>query len=450
MGAPFSLHPSRSAFRTGGMRIAVVGSGIAGLAAAWALDRHHHVDVFEADDRLGGHANTVTVDMASGPIAVDTGFVVFNHRTYPNFVRLIAELGVATAPSDMSFSLSVADGGLEYAGRLAGLLVQPRRLLSPRYLRMMTDIVRFRSVESLATTLDERATVADLVRAGGYSSGFVEDYLVPMTAAIWSARPQEILAFPAATMLRFLSNHGLIGLTDRPQWRTIVGGSTSYIQRLADRLHGNIYLSTPVKKVKRHPGMVEIRTAAGSGWYDQVVLAVHSDQALAILGGDADRAERSVLSRIPYQDNLAVLHTDRRLMPRSRRAWSSWNHMAGPERDGSQRVSVTYWMNRLQPLDTPDDLFVSLNPAIEPNQVHGRFSYAHPRFDAAALGAQHNLAHIQGRRGTWFAGAWCGYGFHEDGLNSGLTVARALGAHPPWELAADETESPGVWLEAVS
>lgn len=413
------------------MRIAVIGAGISGLGAAWALSRRHQVDMFEAASRIGGHANPVEVSLGGRKLTVDTGFIVYNERTYPNFVRLLDHLGVESAPSDMSFSFSV-DDGLEYAGRLSGILVQPGRLLTRRYRRMVADIVRFRRVGELVERLSPEATVADLLRFGGFSDGFAEDYLLPMTAAIWSAPSEQIRSFPAATMFHFLSNHGLVRLNDRPQWLTIRGSSGSYLEKLVADTDARLNVSTPVRSVRRDPFGVDVTTEAGVIRYDQVILAVHSNQALELLGQDAAPTEREVLGGVGYQDNTAYLHTDSSLMPRSRRAWSSWNHLARPERDGSARVGVTYWMNRLQPLNTTQELFVSLNPPDEPSGVLGRFDSSHPQFDAASGRAQARLHSIQGVRRTWFAGAWCGYGFHEDGLQSGLAVASALGAPPPW------------------
>lgn len=412
------------------MRVAVVGAGIAGLGAAWALSARHEVHLFEASTRLGGHSNTVVLPGPRGPVPVDTGFIVYNERTYPHLVRLFAALGVDTRSSDMSFSFSV-EGGLEYGGSVRGLLTQPWRLADRRYRRMVADIVRFRSRTDRLTSSRLDGTLGDLVAAEGFSPGFVDDYLVPMTAAIWSAKPSEIVDFPASAMIRFLQNHGLIGLTDRPQWRTVVGGSRSYVSRMAESIGSGVHLSAPVTRVVRQPGGVVLTTPRGESTFDHLVLAVHSDQALNVLGADADPAEHEILSGVSYQDNLAVLHSDKRLMPRRHAAWSSWNHMASADR-ADRRVSVTYWMNRLQSIDPSMPLFVSLNPFRQPDRVHARFTYAHPRFDAGALLAQRRLPRIQGVARTWFAGAWCGYGFHEDGLQSGLNVAAALGSPAPW------------------
>jgi predicted NAD/FAD-binding protein len=422
------------------MRIAVVGSGIAGLGAAWALSRGHEVVLFEAARRLGGHSNTVEVETPDGHVDVDTGFIVYNERTYPNLVRLFDTLGVQTEPSDMSFSLSV-EGGLEYGGSVKGLLAQPSRLLSSRYRRMVGDILRFRSAVDDAHRMPAELTLGQYLEDGGYSDGFVYDYVVPMAAAIWSARSDAILEFPAATMMRFLANHGLVKLTDRPQWRTVSGGSLRYVERIHRHLGDAVRLDERVRRIDRSSDRVEIITDRSRERFDHVVLATHSDQALAILGEDADREERSILRAIGYQDNVAVLHSDPSLMPSSRRAWSSWNHMADSHRDPSRRVSVTYWMNRLQGLRTSTQLFVSLNPLRTPEHVVASFEYAHPQFDLKALRSQRRLPVVQGRRRTWFAGAWCGYGFHEDGLQSGLAVAAALGAPAPWYDAVAQVSS---------
>jgi predicted NAD/FAD-binding protein len=414
------------------MKIAVIGSGIAGLGAAWALSQHHDVTVYERDSRPGGHANTVDVSFGETDIAVDTGFIVYNEPTYPHLTNLFAELGVETKPSDMSFAF--ARGDLEYAGSLAGLLARPSQLRSARYRGMIRDILRFRRI---GTELLERApdrSLGDTLDAGGFGPGFRDDYIVPMAAAIWSARRNEILEFPAASFLRFFRNHGLIRISDRPPWRTVAGGSRTYVNKLVDQLGDRLRLATGVTRLDRNETHVEVETRVDSERFDHVVLAVHSDQALGILGDHATDAERDVLKHIRYEPNEAILHSDPALMPNSRRVWSSWNYVTTSDRDGSERASVTYWMNRLQSIDPAYPLFVSLNPTIRPNPdlVHRTFSYAHPQFDGEAIEAQANIAAMQGVHRTWFAGAWCGYGFHEDGLQSGLNVAAALGSPARW------------------
>ena len=415
------------------MKIAVVGSGISGLGAAWALSRQHDVTVYEADPRLGGHANTAEVDDAGRSVPVDTGFIVYNERNYPNLVRLFAALGVETDPSDMSFSVSLDDGAFEYRARALGLLAQPSNVLRPSYRRMVRDIVRFsREAKALVGTDPAESTGSWLARAG-YSDGFRDRFLLPMVACIWSSNLEGMLSYPAATMAGFLDNHGLLDLGDRPQWRTVRGGSREYVRRLAAGL-GDVRLATPVTSVTRDPGSVLIDDLAGGRErFDHVVLATHADTALSVLGTDASAEERRLLGSFGYQRNVAVLHRDAALMPRRRRAWSSWNYLA---RDataaGTRAVSLTYWMNLLQNLDTDRPVFVTLNPIEEPREQVASFVYHHPQFDRASVEAQAALPSVQGTRRTWFCGSYCGDGFHEDGLRAGLEVAASLGSPAPW------------------
>ncbi len=413
-------------------RIAIVGSGISGLGAAWALHRDHDIVVFEADRRAGGHSHTVDVETRGGTVQVDTGFIVYNEVTYPNLTRLFSALDVPTEPSDMSFSFSL-DRRFEYGASLPGILARPGNLLRPRFRRMLLDIDRFRRVGSRLQAGDDD-TIDDLLSRHGFSPGFLEDYLLPMTGAIWSARHDEMRRFPAGPILRFLSNHGLVEIAGRPSWRTVSGGSRSYVRRLTAPFADRIRLATPVTRVVRTGEGVVVETCHGSEHFDHLVLATHSDQALRILGDDASGEERALLGAIRYQPNVAVLHSDAELMPRTKRVWSSWNAMARSEDRESSMVSVTYWMNLLQNLGPELPLFVSLNPIFEPNPdlVHRRFEYAHPQFDRDTMAAQRGLAGIQGAGNTWFAGAYLGYGFHEDGLQSGLNVAAALGSPAPW------------------
>lgn len=415
-----------------GQRIAIVGSGIAGLGAAWALHEANEVIVYEADHRIGGHSNTVAVPTPRGVTRVDTGFIVYNEVTYPNLTRLFAHLGVQTEPSDMSFSYSL-DRRREYAASMLGVLARPSNLLRPRFVRMLLDIERFRRI---GTTLIPQPgeTIGELLHRFGFSDGFVQDYLFPMTGAIWSAGATEISAHPAGTILRFMANHGLIQVVDRPRWRTVSGGSRSYLERLSAGFVDRIRVGSAVERLERSADRVVVHTSGREERFDQVILATHSDQALEILGSEASTEERCLLGAIPYQVNVAVLHSDSRLMPARRGVWSSWNAMATSSVSGRPRASVTYWMNRLQNLDDSTPLFVSLNPLDEPRAdlVHGTFSYAHPAFDEEAIRAQRGIADIQGSNRTWYAGAYLGYGFHEDGLQSGLNVAAALGSPAPW------------------
>jgi predicted NAD/FAD-binding protein len=367
-----------------------------------------------------------------GVVPVDTGFIVYNEVTYPNLTRLFDTLGVATETSDMSFSFSL-DGQTEYGASLRGVLAQPSNLARPRFVRMLADIDRFRRVgASLRPHVGE--TIGSLLVRHGFGDGFRHDYLYPMTGAIWSASQADISRYPAASVMRFLGNHGLVEIVGRPRWRTVTGGSRRYVQLLTAGFRDRIYTNTPVTSVVRAGGDVFVTAGGSTNRFDQVVFASHSDQALRILGVDATSEERGLLGAIRYQPNVAVLHGDSRLMPRRRRVWSSWNAMATSRDRHRQVASVTYWMNRLQNLDPSFPLFVSLNPLTEPDPelVYGRFEYAHPSFDQAAVDAQTGIAAIQGQNNTWFAGAYLGYGFHEDGLQSGLSVAAALGSPAPW------------------
>lgn len=413
--------------------IAIIGSGISGLGAAWALHEDNEITVYEADDRVGGHSHTVDVAGPDGVTSVDTGFIVYNETTYPNLTRLLDVLDVPTEPSDMSFSLSIA-GGVEYGASLGGVLAKPANLLRPRFTRMLADISRFRR---MAVQLDPipGETIGDFVERHRFSEGFVEDYLYPMTGAIWSAGRSTIAAYPAASILAFMRNHGLIEIVGRPRWRTVSGGSRTYVNRLTAGFADRIRRSTPVSSVRRDRQGVLVASGGSVERYDHVVFASHSDQTLRMLGEDANGDERRLLTAIRYQMNEAVLHSDQTLMPRRRSVWSAWNAMTGPGANDKGGASVTYWMNRLQNLDSGIPLFVSLNPLREPaaRLVHGRYSYAHPVFDQKAIDAQAGIARIQGRANTWFAGAYLGYGFHEDGLQSGLFVAAALGSPAPWQ-----------------
>lgn len=423
------------------LKIAIVGAGISGLGCAHALNRDAgqfaRVTLFEAAARLGGHTNTVDVTLDGTTFPVDTGFLVFNHRTYPNLIRLFDELAVPTAASDMSFGVSVPVAGafgrrrLEWAGTdLNSVFAQRRNLASPRFLAMLAGILRF---NRHATRIAEGDDAGDLplgefLDRHRYGATFRRWYLLPMAAAIWSCPTEAMLACPVGTFVRFCHNHGLLQVNDRPRWYTVRGGARQYVQAIAARLP-DVRLGAPVVEVLRNAaaGNVSVRTAHGVEAFDHVVLACHGDQALRILV-DADAGERGVLADARYQPNRAWLHTDDRLMPRSRAVWSSWNYISdgGAEPD----VSVTYLLNKLQPLPFRTPLFVSLNPLAEPagDRVIAAFDYQHPIFDARAVAAQRRLPDIQGRRRLWLAGAWTGYGFHEDGLKSGLAVAARLTA----------------------
>ncbi len=422
------------------MKVAVIGTGVAGLGAAWLLHRHCDLHVYEQEGRVGGHSNTVEVPghRPGETVAVDTGFIVYNELTYPNLIRLFAALDVPTEASTMSFAVSADGGRLEYAGGgLRALFGQRRNLLRPSHYRMIRDILRFyREAPALLERSEEReVTLGDYLLGQGFGDGFVYNHLLPMGAAIWSTTSAEMMRFPARSFVRFFHNHGLLKVRDRPQWRTVTGGSREYVRRLTAPFADRIRRDCAAVRVDRRPHSVMVRDAAGhEDRFDEVVIATHGDQALRLLG-DADAGERAVLGAFRYTPNRTILHSDPALMPRRRAVWSSWNYLR-EGRDRDTRVSVTYWMNRLQNLDERVPLFVSLNPLRQPDpdRVHAELSYDHPQFDASALNAQHDIPFIQGRRSTWFCGSYCGYGFHEDALAAGLAVAEALGARRPWTL----------------
>ncbi len=410
--------------------IAVIGSGISGLSAAWLLSKRHRVSLFESDDRLGGHSHTVDI----GGLPVDTGFIVFNDSTYPNLTALLQHIGIPSQRSDMSFAVSLDDGRLEYSGTgILGLFAQGRNAVSPRFWRMLTDLVRFyraapRNVAALGMmTLDE------YLDAAGYGDGFRNDHLYPMAAAIWSTPAANIGAYPAASFIRFCETHGLLKLSGRPVWRTIAGGSKAYVRVLAAGI-SDVRSSSPVTSITRAADGVELLTRDGQRHrFDQVVIATHADQALAMLA-QPSREERRLLGAFNYIDNEAVLHSDPQLMPRRRRIWSSWNYMTRDDGD-ARKLAVTYWMNRLQSIDSERPLFVTLNPHrdIAPETIFRTMRYTHPRFDARAMQAQAELWSLQGKGNTWFCGAYFGAGFHEDGLQAGLAVAEAMGGvRRPW------------------
>ncbi|MCU0833592.1 MAG: FAD-dependent oxidoreductase [Chromatiaceae bacterium] len=418
-----------------GQHIAVIGTGIAGLASAWLLAREHRVTLLERNDYVGGHTHTVEVDEGGRRLPVDTGFIVYNERNYPLLTRLFAHLGVATQDTDMSFAASIGPGRLEYSGSdLDGLFAQRRNLLRPGFLRMLWDIQRFnRRCHALLGQPDGLAelSLGDFLERERLGTAFRDHYLLPMAAAIWSCPTATMLDFPAESLARFFANHGLLDLHNRPQWKTVTGGSQVYARRLVEDLGADNLVHDAVRAVQREDSGVTLRLASGaSARFDQVVLACHADEALGLIG-DPTADERRLLSAFAFQTNEAWLHTDEALMPRSRRVWSSWNYLARPSSDGGRAVSVSYWMNRLQRLATQRDYFVSLNPLESPREdrVIARMTYEHPVFDRGAVEAQTALPQIQGRDLLWFAGAWTGYGFHEDGLRSAVAVAEGLGVH---------------------
>jgi uncharacterized protein len=423
---------------TGRKKVAVVGSGISGAAAAWALERSADVTLFEAAARPGGHTATVDVDYDGTHVAVDTGFIVFNELTYPDLTAILAHLGVPTHASDMGFSLSLDGGRLEWSGAgLGAVFAQRRNLISPSFLWMLREILRFnrQCVEDRDAGHLEHRSIGDYLDLRKYSAGFRDNYLIPMAAAIWSTPRIRMLDYPAAAFVSFFENHRLIH-RQRPAWRTVTGGSRNYLEKMLEPLAGRIKLSAPVKTIIRDAYGVTIWAGdAAPERFDHVVVAAHSDQALAMLA-DPSPAERKILSAIAYRPNRVVLHRDPALMPTRRAAWSAWNYLRSSDEKhrGDGDVCVTYWMNRLQGIDDRRPLFVSLNPVVgpRPELTFGEWSFSHPQFDVNALSAQARLNDIQGMRHTSFAGAWTGHGFHEDGLRSGLDAAIALGASVPW------------------
>ncbi len=426
------------------MRIAIVGTGIAGNSAAYCLHHAPHVQsitVYERDLRIGGHAATVDIDYDGTKIAVDTGFIVYNDRNYPNLIQMFDHLGVKTQASDMSFAVSIDRGKLEWAGRsgaasnvINGLFAQRRNLANPRYWKMLMEVLRFQK-QSLADLDGDQLgskSLGEYLDFRRFSPAFRDNYIVPMGAAIWSTPVKEMLEFPASSFISFFENHRLLHW-DRPVWRTVTGGSREYVRRLSESYKDRIRLGAAVTSITRDADGVVVTDSLGhSDRYDHVVIAAHAPDALAMLA-DASACEQEILSAVRYRPNDVYLHRDERLMPRRKAAWSAWNFLREGS-DDSADVSVTYWMNLLQGIDKSKPLFVSLNPPFSPDpaKIFARFSYDHPQFDRPALKSQQDIHRIQGNNRTWFCGAWTGFGFHEDGIRSGLEIAGKLGAEAPW------------------
>lgn len=422
-------------------KIAVVGAGISGLASAYFLQQQHDVTLFEANRYLGGHTNTVDIEIDQKTLVVDTGFLVFNDKTYPNLIALFAELGIESYGTDMSFGVSLDDGRLEWAGtNLDTVFAQRKNLISPSFLGMIQDILRFnRDAErNLKMSTETGISLGQLLHQQKYKASFANQYLIPMAAAIWSSSPKDILDFPARTFLRFCINHALLQVNDRPQWRTVQNGARSYVRKIAETLK-DVRLNSPVSAVKRTEQGVMVTSKGDTELFDQVIFATHAPDTLSMLT-DASEAEYELLSKARYQANTAYLHTDISLLPRSKKVWSAWNYIgqsAGADMTGSAQTSavcVSYLLNQLQRLDTQTPVIVTLNPIYEPQpeSVFAKFEYAHPVFDQKAIDTQRDLSQIQGKNKAWFAGAWTGYGFHEDGLKSALRVVKHFDLSPAW------------------
>jgi predicted NAD/FAD-binding protein len=431
------------------MRVAVIGTGIAGNSAAWALSKRYPVTVYDRELRPGGHSHTVTIDYDGKPLAVDIGFIVYNELNYPDLTALFTHLGVETIESCMSFAVTADAGRFEWKGggntwrdTAQGLFAQPQNLLSPSYLWMLRDILTFntQSTEDYAAGKLTGLTLGEYFARRHFAPRLLRDYLAPMGAAIWSAPSDQMLDFPAENFVAFFSNHRLLQY-DRPVWRTVKGGSRSYVEKLTSAFRDRLRLGCAVTSIQRTShGVVVNDSHGGRESYDHIVIAAHSDQALAMLS-DPSEQERAILGGIRYAPNVVYLHRDIRLMPKRRRAWASWNFLRW-QREGTavNDVAVTYWMNELQGIDDDKPLFVSLNPpfAPDPALTFGKYMCDHPQYNAAAFAAQKRLGEIQGKRHSWFCGAWTGYGFHEDGVRSGLAVAEALGANVPWRAPPPE------------
>jgi predicted NAD/FAD-binding protein len=437
-------------------RIAVIGTGISGVSAAWSLSKRHDVTLYEAESRPGGHTCTVDVDYDGTQLPVDVGFIVFNERNYPALTSLFDHFGVRTEDSNMSFALSLDNGWREWCGQnLLTVFAQKRNLLSPSFWWMLKEILRFnrQSIADRDAGLIDGISIGQYIRLRGFSARFRDDYLIPMAAAIWSTPRVKMLDFPARSLINFFENHRLLEVVP-PLWQTVSGGSRNYLEKILNDFDGRLLIETPVTAVRRVVGGVIVTDGTGrTELYDDVVLASHTDQSLDVRGDDIVDDESAILKAIPYKPNRVVLHSDPSFMPRRKTAWAAWNYMRENENDTEKDICVTYWMNRLQNIDHSKPLFVTLNPVREPAEgsVFGEWTFDHPQYDEASFGAQMKLNRIQGRGGIWYAGAWTGYGFHEDGLRSGLNVAEALGGIIPWrpETLSEPVAEAGSLLQAA-
>lgn len=417
------------------VKTAIIGSGISGLGAAFLLDPHHHVTLFEAEPRAGGHARTVR----AGGVDVDTGFIVCNRRTYPLFVSMMDDLGVALKPSDMSFSASFGGGAYEYGTfSMRAMFAQPACLIDTGHWRLIRDILRFfRQAPGHAAA---SGSIGDLTRSLQLGDDFRNRFLLPISGAIWSTPTAQMMDFPASTLVRFFDNHGLLSVNGQPQWLTVAGGSRVYVEAILRRLRGDLRLGCPVRSIRRTADGVVVCGAHGEERFDRVIMATHAPQALALLDAP-DAEEAAILGALRTKPNRMVLHSDPALMPRKRAVWASWNYVtAGDTPPTDRAISLSYWMNRLQNLTTAAPLIVTLNPEVEPRHIHDEAVLHHPQFDAAAIAAQARLPDIQGRGGVYYAGAWTDHGFHEDGLRSALRVAQAMGID--WPCAPNAQTAP--------
>ena len=413
------------------MRIAVIGSGISGLGFSYLAHQHHDVRLFEKSDRIGGHAHTHSINTMIGKMAVDTGFIVYNDLNYPNLTGMFTHLDINTIASDMSLSVAVDDGKIEYEGSLAGLFAKKTNLFKPRFWRMLAGLVSFyRTAYHRMQAGPDDETLGQFIKRCGYNQDFVNDHLLPMGGAIWSCPAEVMLDYPVKSFIQFLENHRLMDFTNRPVWRTVAGGSQQYVSKIAHILGDRIQTNTQITRIRREgAGVILSIEGEGEIWFDKLVMAAHADQSLALLSDPTDK-EQAILSSFQFSDNQVYLHSDPALMPASKRAWASWNYAA--EEDG--RLSVTYWMNRLQSLDHRQQLFVSLNPARKPRQedIYAEAQYRHPIFNLSAIHAQQKLASIQGTDHIYYCGAWTANGFHEDGLKSAVSTALSLNIDVPW------------------